>query len=284
MEDRDPRLPVPKIDKADSAQVIELSEFEGDTHVTFTSWPFKGGGYTVVIRVIGIKPGGIAHTIRIATNESLTPDEESNGFSRSLPREQLMLLEHNSTLYVETEVSFNGEATKRVIFPISKLYTIKNAPIVLSENFDRHPTSVISVGGRIVLPSMAISFLEGDGQMGITPLSRVITGPYNPIAGQSSGNVLEMHTKNTGRSQRMRIDFYSSYSSVSFWARFTQYNNISVSFFNKANEPLHHLNLVKVFTPQLVTYSSSENNIRSIEINTPQLDLITFDFFSMQRK
>ncbi|MHC8349468.1 hypothetical protein ACYZT7_08845 [Pseudomonas sp. RT4P38] len=283
VEDGDPRLPVPKIDKADSADVIDLAEFEGDPHVTFTSWPFNGGGYTVVIRVIGIKPGGIAHTIPIA-NESLTPDEEIKGFSRSLPREQLMLLENNSTLYIETEVSFNGEITKRVIFPTSKLYTIKNAPILLSENFDGQPAAFISVGGRIVLPSMAISFLEGNGQMGITPLSSVITGPFAPIAGQSAGQLLEMHTNATGTSQRMRIEFNWSYSSVSFWCRFVQHDDISVSFFNKENDRLDHKFLANNFEPQLVTLFSSENNIRSIEIKTPRPDLITFDFFSMQRK
>jgi len=154
----------------------------------------------------------------------------------------------------------------------------------LLEDFDGQPTKLISVKEQIVIPSMTISFLDGQGQMGITPLSSVITGPFVPVAGQSSGQVLEMHTRNQGSFQHMRIRFNAGYYRVSFWARFTQFADIPVTYLDKSNQKLHQKFLPNVFAPQLVDYSSTQNDIWGIEIKTPRLDVIAFDHFTMEAK
>ncbi|WP_248742889.1 MULTISPECIES: hypothetical protein [unclassified Pseudomonas] len=152
------------------------------------------------------------------------------------------------------------------------------------ENFDEQPTKLISVNEQIVIPSMTISFLDGQGQMGITPLSSVITGPYAPVAGQSSGQVLEMHTRHQGSFQHMRIRFNAGYYRVSFWARFTNFADIPVTYLDKSNQKLHESFLSNVFTPQLVDYSSTQNDIWGIEIKTPRMDVLAFDHFTMETK
>jgi hypothetical protein len=154
----------------------------------------------------------------------------------------------------------------------------------LLEDFDGQPTKLISVNEQIVIPSMTISFLDGYGQMGIAPLFSMITGPYAPVAGQSSGQVLEMHTRYKGSFQHMRIRFNAGYYRVSFWARFTNFADIPVTYLDKSNQKLHESFLPDVFAPQLVDYSSTQNDIWGIEIKTPRLAVISFDHFTMEAK
>ncbi|AWM90910.1 hypothetical protein DJ564_08785 [Pseudomonas sp. 31-12] len=282
--DGDVRLGAPIIDQADSAGVVDINEFEGDGTVSCKTWPFRGGRYLYDMSVFGTGADGSEHVIELVTKGSLTPDEESNGFRRTLPLAQLLLLQDGSSLHVEIKAHFKGKASITIIFPISRKYSIRNKRPVLSENFDHCPTQLIAPGGSIVLDSMTITFPAGNGYLGITPLANVITGPYPQLPDYSYGQVLEMHWQASGTAQHMHIQFNWNYSYVSFQCRFAQFNDLSVYFFDEAGKTLHHMYLANNFNPQLVTYSTPGHNyIRSIEIRTPRMDLIVCDYFKFAR-
>ncbi|PAW54863.1 hypothetical protein CKQ80_05970 [Pseudomonas moraviensis] len=159
--------------------------------------------------------------------------------------------------------------------------------VVLSENFDSYPSRTITAGGQITLPSMTIAFSGGSGSLGITALSSIKPthgGPFSAIANRSSGQILEMHVDASGTSQDMRINFNWSYSAVSCYCRFAQFSDISVYFYNQTNQQIQHEYLLNQAEPQLVSCTSSENNIWSMRIVTKRMDLIAFDFFTMQRR
>lgn len=159
--------------------------------------------------------------------------------------------------------------------------------VVLSENFDSYPSRTITAGGQITLPSMTIAFSGGSGSLGITALSSIKPthgGPFSAIANRSSGQILEMHVDASGTSQDMRINFNWGYSAVSCYCRFAQFSDISVYFYNQTNQQIQHKYLLNQAAPQLVSCTSSENNIWSMRIVTKRMDLIAFDFFTMQRR
>ncbi|EZP32770.1 hypothetical protein [Pseudomonas sp. RIT288] len=283
--DGDPRLPVPIIEPADSFSVIDLNEFTTTPLVIFNDWPFSGGGYTVDVNVVGIDQNGDSYTIPVTTRISLSQEEERSGFSRPASRQQLNLLQDGSSVHVETTVYFNAEMLR---FANSRPYTIKiNRTPILSENFDSYPTKVLALGGKITLPSMTISFLTGTGYMGITALSSIgpiSGGPFYPIANQSSGQILEMHISGSGKTQIMHIQFNWGYSRVRCYCRFAQFSNIPVAFFDSNKKLIERKYLSDTAPPQLVEGNSHENNIWSMTVTTPQMDLIAFDYFSMERK
>jgi hypothetical protein len=278
-------LGVPIIDQADSAQTLDINEFDGDATITKTSWPLRGGNYLIDITVIGTGNNGIPLVIPVVTGGSLTPEEEINGFTRALLRVQLLLLQDGSALHVEVKANFKGQKPITITFPTSIKYIIRNKQPILSENFDHRPTQLIAPGGSISLDSMTITFPAGNGYLGITSLANVITGPYPQLPGYCYGQILEMHWQASGTAQHMRIRFNWGYSYVSFWCRFAQFNDLSVLFLDKAGNSLNHMYLANNFGVQPVTYSTPPHNyIWGIEIRTPRMDLIALDYFEMRRK
>ncbi|WP_166222543.1 hypothetical protein [Pseudomonas atagonensis] len=279
--DGDPRLPVPVIDQADSAKVLDLNAFKEQPSVKFNSWPFSVGNYTVDIDIEG------TYTFSVIRGGTLTPDETLNGFSRPISREQLLLLKNNSVFRVKTTVHFKNDPQSKVAFPYSTPYIIKNALPILSENFDNYGTNVIGVGGYIQLPSMTIRFLEKDGNLGITALSSIAPvhgGPFPEIPGASSGQILQMHVNATGRSQNMLIEFNWGYSYVQCYCRFVQFGNIIVNFLDKDKKKINPDQYLKNYPyEQLVAFKAPGNYIWYMQIITYQMDLIAFDHFTMQR-
>ncbi|MCP1444038.1 hypothetical protein J3D54_003170 [Pseudomonas sp. GGS8] len=283
--DGDARLGAAIIDQADSARVLDINEFDSDATITKVLWPFQGGNYLIDITVIGTGNNGTPLVIPVVTGGSLTSEEEINGFTRTLSRAQLLLLQDGSTFHVEVKAHFKGQDPITIIFPTSLSYTIKNLQPILSENFDHRPTQLIGPGGSISLDSMTITFPAGNGYLGITSLANVITGPYPQLPGYCYGQILEMHWQASGTAQHMHIRFNWGFSYVSFWCRFAQFNDISVLFLDKSGNSLNHIYLANNFGVQPVTYSTpSHNYIWGIEIRTPRMDLIACDCFIMRRK
>ncbi|MFJ2539759.1 hypothetical protein [Pseudomonas sp. NPDC087614] len=144
----------------------------------------------------------------------------------------------------------------------------------IHENFDGKPTQLITVGQRIVLSSMTITFLSGNGQMGISDSLQ-----YPPIPGKRSGQLLHLCYQVSTTQQRCRIDLKSAYSKVSFWQTWTNVATNTAFFYNTAGQLLGE----RTFTQSradahLVEFTS--NGISRIEIlcNTP--DWIALDYFS----
>lgn len=282
--DGDVRLGAPIIDQADSARALDINEFDGDATITKTPWPLQGGNYLIDITVIGTGNNGTPLVIPVVTGGSLTPEEETNGLTRTLSRAQLLLLQDGSTLHVEVKANFKGQKPITIIFPRSLIYTVKNIPPILSENFDSHYSRFISLGQTISLPSMTIRFLGGNGIMGINSINTILTGPYPPVHNQSAAQVLEMHTNASGTSQYMQLEFNWGYSSVEFYYRFVQSNGILVNFLRKDKTRLSYQYLANSPGPHRVFFSTSDNDIWYVEIITSVWDLITFDHFTMGRK
>jgi hypothetical protein len=121
----------------------------------------------------------------------------------------------------------------------------------------------------------------GTGFIGIAPLADLFTGPYPQIPGRSYGQTLEMHWKGLGTSQHMRIRFNWGYSSVSFFVRFAQTPNLWIRFLDINNSIIHQYTLPPNFDAQPVSYSHPSIDIWGIEVQTSQMDLISFDYFQM---
>lgn len=279
----DARLKVGVIDQADSARIVDTNEFKGDATVSHKNWPLRGGVYSIDINITGTDTNGNAFVISIVKRGSLTPAEEQNGFSRTLPRAKLLLLKDSSNLDIKTEVHFKGTTPWTLKFPASLIYIIQNKPPILSENFDSEHSRFISSGGSISIPSMKIHHLGGEGLLGINSINTILTGPYPPIHNQSSAQVLEMHTNILGHGQHMRLEFRWGYSSVGFYYRFVQTNGILVRFLDKSGRSLSDQHLVNNPGPLPVFFSTSTNSIWFIDIITSVYDLITFDYFTMGR-
>ncbi|CAI8907012.1 hypothetical protein [Pseudomonas sp. IT-P294] len=152
---------------------------------------------------------------------------------------------------------------------------------ITSENFDQYSTRHVSPGLNIPLNSMTIYYLGGTGFIGIAPLADLFTGPYPQIPGRSYGQTLEMHWKGLGTSQHMRIRFNWGYSSVSFFVRFAQTPNLWIRFLDINNSIIHQYTLPPNFDAQSVSYSHPSIDIWGIEVQTSQMDLISFDCFQM---
>jgi hypothetical protein len=176
----DVRLKAGVIDQADSARIVDTNEFKGDATVSHKNWPLRGGVYSIDINITGTDTNGNAFVISIVKRGSLTPAEEQNGFSRTLPRAKLLLLKDSSNLDIKTEVHFKGTTPWTLKFPASLIYIIQNKPPILSENFDSEHSRFISSGGSISIPSMKIHHLGGEGLLGINSINTILTGPYPP--------------------------------------------------------------------------------------------------------
>ncbi|QZP29816.1 hypothetical protein [Pseudomonas sp. DR48] len=289
--DFDSRLPAPTILQAENSGVgpeLDVTNLTGPATIRCLVWPLIALFQPVWLILSGKNASGedIATTLLSFPKNAVHQVWINQGrFDLTIPESFYRQLADGSILEAKFLVAFDKSAdiNKAITFTLRR-YTIRALKPILSEDFDHRPTQLIAPGGQIVLDSMTITFRAGNGYMGITPLANVITGPYPQIPDQCYRQVLEMHWQASGTTQHMHIQFNWSYSFVSFYCRFAQFNNLSVIYRDEQGNLLHHMNLPNNFNPQLITYSTAGHNyIWSIEIITPVMDLIVFDYFKMRR-
>lgn len=169
---------------------------------------------------------------------------------------------------------YKSGSGERLMF--SKVLRVRVGEVApaINENFDGMPTQLITVGQRIALSSMTITFLSGNGQMGISNSLN-----YPPIPGKRSGQLLHLCYQASTATQRCRIDLKSAYSKVSFWQTWTNTATHTAFFYNTAGQLLGERTFtLSAADAHLVEFTS--NGITRIEIlcNTP--DWIALDYFS----
>lgn len=119
--------------------------------------------------------------------------------------------------------------------------------------------------------------------MGIAPLSdgdyAGVTSP--PISGSRSGQLLHMNYQHTGGLQRIRLDFKSAYSKVSFWHTWAITNNNHAFYYNATGQLLGQLTLGASSSGVLLQEFSAVG-ITRIEVDvTRAADWMAFDHFTM---
>lgn len=288
--DFDSRLPAPTILQAENngeGPELDITNLTAPATIRCLVWPLIALFQPVWLILSGKNASGSDITTTLLSFPKNAVHQawiNLKYFDVSIPESFTEQLADGSILEVKFLAAFdkNADINKAITFTLRR-YTIRALKPILSENFDHRATQLIAPGGRIVLDSMTITFLAGNGYMGITSLANVITGPYPQLPDYCYGQVLEMHWQASGTAQHMHIQFNWNYSYVSFWCRFAQFNDLSVYFFDEAGKTLHHMYLANNFNPQLVTYSTPGHNyIRSIEIRTPRMDLMVFDYFKFE--
>ncbi|SEO75916.1 hypothetical protein SAMN03159293_03871, partial [Pseudomonas sp. NFACC39-1] len=202
---------------------LDLNKFTGHASVSVAPWPLIAAGQRVWLKCEGTAASnGSNFTITLYAGSEVSSSQVTGGLSRPLLRSELERLRDGSALKIVLLVAFNGtnNQSEAITFPL-RTYTIRKAPIVITENFDAQTTRLIAVGETIDTPSMTIRFVAGDGTAGIAPLTDASPGDnpaYQPVPGKREGQLLHMHYKSTGTAgQRLRLDLKSVYSRVSFW-------------------------------------------------------------------
>ena len=269
MVDEDPRFPTPNID-SNTSNELDVQELTANARILAAKWPLFEPGQPIWVTVAGFNKNGDPVSEEVRSGE---PNDSVDGLSVAAPIEWLKELKEGTELKIACAVNLDGSAIKAnaVTFPL-RSYGIKNFSPPLYENFDDTPNQLITVGQRIELPSMTITFISGGGQMG------VLRHESPPVPGKISGQVLQLGYRYPNP-QRCRIDLKSTYSKVSFWQHGTEYENTTASFYNTAGQPLGE----RTFTlsrsdAHLVEFSAI--GITRIEILINVFDWIVLDHFS----
>ncbi|MDE1169274.1 MAG: hypothetical protein PW845_28810 [Pseudomonas sp.] len=112
-------LPIPEVPQADINDVLDLGSFIGDAQVKVAAWPLIAVGQRVWLRAIGTRSNDVPTTISLLIASPVDLNQTNNGLNVILPRTQLDLLKHDSTLTVELLVNFEGSSNEAlaVTFP-----------------------------------------------------------------------------------------------------------------------------------------------------------------------
>jgi hypothetical protein len=272
--DGHPSLPTPAIDGAPGTE-LDVTQLKAADQLRVGEWPHQVVGQNVWLRYDGFDTNGRAIFYEDRKGE---PHNTLPGLISPVPIAWLKTLKDGSELKITFRVNFDKVAneTSAVTFPM-RTYTIKATPKILSEDFDNKPTQLITVGQRIDLPSMTITFLSGTGIIGIASLA---TGSIYPaLPGKRAGQLLHMRHMNSGQNQRIRLDLKSSYHKVSFWHTWSD-ATVTVYYYNSANLLLDS----KLLTPSHADTHFLEfqaNDITRLEFHSP-MDWIAIDHFSFE--
>ena len=269
--DGDSRLPTPNI-ADNTSDVLEVKELMPDARILAQKWLLFEPGQPLWVTCSGFDKNDNPVSKDVRSGE---PNDSVDGLSVAAPVEWLKELKDGTELKITCAVNLDGSAIKAnaVTFPL-RSYGIKNISPPLHENFDDTPTQIITVGQRIALSSMTITFLSGTGQMGI---SDSLT--YPPIPGKRSGQLLHLCYQPSTASQRCRIDLKSAYSKVSFWQTWTNTTTNTAFFYNTAGQLLGERTFtLSAADAHLVEFTS--NGITRIEILCNTYDWIALDYFS----
>lgn len=173
------RLPTPVVLEATPSAIqggiLDLQTFTGNARITVNdtnfakAWWFALVGQKAWLRVVGILENGVAHTITVRVDPSVTADEVNNGLLAVLPRPELETLKDRSPLTVTCDVSVDGSSsgTGAVRFPALELTVVVPREIIY-ENFESQPNRLISAGQSLSTSTMTIKHLSGPGLSGIT--------------------------------------------------------------------------------------------------------------------
>jgi hypothetical protein len=207
--DNHPSLPILAIDGA-VGDDLDVTQLAPDAQLRVAAWPHQVARQWVSLRYDGVDVGGNPVFLEDLKGEHNTLP----GLIRPVAITWLKTLKDRSELKISLKVGFDGADNPLSLVSFSsRIFTVKVGPIILSENFDDQPTKLITVGQKIELPSMVITFLSGLGIVGIA----VIVPPYPVLPGKRDRQLLHINYGNGGEDQRVRLDFKSSYSKVSFW-------------------------------------------------------------------
>ncbi len=174
------KLPTPQVTEA-SEDVLDLTAFEGDAHVTVAPWPLIDEAQTVWLTVMG--PEGVP-TIKLLEAYPITEPDERGGIKVAIARAELDKFEDGSELTVVCKVGFTGGANEigAVELPILKV-TIIVKPTAAYEDFETMTVGDYLVGSSVTRPTMTIT-TSGYGYAIIsqnvsTGITNQVVRPYN---------------------------------------------------------------------------------------------------------
>ncbi|WP_177434742.1 MULTISPECIES: hypothetical protein [unclassified Pseudomonas] len=266
--DEDPRLPKPDIN-GNTNKELRVQDLTTGARILAVKWPLFEPRQPIWVTATGFNKIGAPVSKEVRSGE---PNDSVNGLSVAAPIDWLKELKEGTELKIACAANLDGSAIKAnaVTFPL-RAYSIKNILPPVLENFDNKPTQYITVGQRIELPSMTITFISGSGKIGI---DGTLTHPTLP--GKRSGQLL--HLAAGWPPQRCRIDLKSAYSKVSFWHTWTTTDKTTAFFYNTAGQLLGEEKFTQSrHDAHLVEFSAI--GITRIEILN-ESDHIALDYFS----
>lgn len=270
MVDEDPRFPTPNID-SNTSNELDVQELTANARILAAKWPLFEPGQPIWVTVAGFNKNGDPVSEEVRSGE---PNDSVDGLLVAAPIEWLKELKEGTELKIACAADLEGSAIKAnaVTFPL-RSYSIKNISPDLHENFDDTYTRLMTVGQRIELSSMTITFVSGSGEMGIDG-----SLGHPPLPGKRSGQVLHLGCQGS-YPQRCRIDLKSTYSKVSFWQTWAETGNITAFFYNTAGQLLGERTFTRSLNDaHLVEFSAI--GITRIDIQINASDWIGLDHFS----
>ncbi|MFJ2710051.1 hypothetical protein ACIOZM_04105 [Pseudomonas sp. NPDC087346] len=275
IEDGDSRLPVPAVDGRTESE-LDVKLLQAAALLTVTPWTHVDGE-RLWLRFEGTDTKGNSVFYDDLKGEVLST---AQGLSRPVPIAWLRDLKNGTDLRITVKVNFAGvmDEAAAAKFP-ARIYLVKSAPPLLSENFDNQVTQYARQGESMDLPSMLITYVSGEGRIGIFG---EING-HPTIPGRRSGKFL-----NTGEDrgfttdQHIRIDLKSTYSRISFWHSYINTTYITLKFHGKDDTPIGSqiiLGQSTSTTPFFFQYEAS--GITRIDFIHPW-DWYALDFFEFR--
>lgn len=148
------------------------------------------------------------------------------------------------------------------------------------ENFDAVPDTVLTRGQKIDMPSMTITFSQGDGRVAILPFDYGDASNFPPLPGRREGKTLHMNLNAIGEDQVVTLDFNRSYSRLSFWSSYADYES-SATFYGADGSRLGGISLpVSGSEARQSTFAGS--NIRRVVFLPQNGDWIVLDHFQFE--
>ncbi|WP_249675163.1 Ig-like domain-containing protein [Pseudomonas abieticivorans] len=159
-------LPIPEVPQADINDVLDLGSFIGDAQVTVAAWPLIAVGQRVWLRAIGTRSNDVPTTISLLIASPVDLNQANNGLNVILPRTQLDLLKHHSTLTVELLVNFEGTSNEAlaVTFPERALTMAVIAIVTPSISSVHDGAQEVANGGTTTSTSLTLSGSASNSQ------------------------------------------------------------------------------------------------------------------------
>ncbi|WP_426234471.1 hypothetical protein [Pseudomonas sp. TWP3-2] len=173
--------------------------------------------------------------------------------------------------------------------PLTALYKIENpnkptvqskslqvtigAGGVLRESFNSYPRQFITLGQRMVLNTMTVTHIEGNGRLGLVPVME----HFLHIEGKMDGQALDIMYSNESPTQRIRLDLNRACSHVSFWYGATNFSTNTVTFYGQGGAPLGTLPL-RLNLNSVDQISFAAPGIKSIEFRAMQDEYLVNNF------
>ncbi|MDE1195092.1 MAG: hypothetical protein PW896_07900 [Pseudomonas sp.] len=257
--------------EANGTLVIDLEDIvDGKVHVIVKPWLGKNTGDKISLIWTGFSQNGTP--VNYAEDYFVKPGEDNSDHAFEVDRANLDPL-LDSKLTIKYQVTPSG-GTSSLDSPATT-YDVTGAADII-DDFSTHTGDLISAGGSVSTPNMTIRFVSGTGRAGFAP-GYVLP----PEASANFVNpVFQVSYANVG-AQVIEIEFFKQCMAIVCDVHGVESNSTAIRYLDANKAPLHS-QLLEKLTNQQVSYTSTGNAVRYMEITSQNNDWTLWDNFVMK--